>query len=239
MGLKILKICVALVLIFFSMANASSGVEEKLRFEIVKFLKGKFSDRKIDFVVNLKGKFEQSLLSENCDVSIVRKFGSGFKGYQSFAFKICSGDSVREIMVQAFVRTFENVLVAKKDLKRGKVFDSEAELFEFVGFEKIETTFLRDDYIVDVGSVLGKRLKMPVRKGEVIFESYFEDLPMVKAGEKVKLIASVGSVKIETIGIAKKDGRLNDLVRVLNPESGKLLLGKVIGRGVVAVEIEN
>ncbi|CUT00380.1 flagellar basal body P-ring formation chaperone FlgA [Candidatus Chrysopegis kryptomonas] len=237
MKLLAMKICVALIL--FQMLNAGSDVEERSKSEIVKFLSGKFPERKIDFVINLKKKFDANLFNESCEIKIVKQMSSGFKGYQSFEFKVCSGDSVKEIIVQAFVRAFENVLIAKKDLKRGEVFDSEGKLFEFIGFEKIETTFLRDDYAVGVNSVLGKRLKMPVRKGDVVFMSYFEDLPMVKAGEKVKLIATVGTVKIETTGIAKKDGKLNDVVRVLNPESGKLLYGKVIGKGIVAVEIEN
>jgi len=32
---------------------------------------------------------------------------------------------------------------------------------------------------------------------------------------------------------------LNERVRVVNPESGKLFYGKVIGEGIVEVEIEN
>jgi len=98
---------------------------------------------------------------------------------------------------------------------------------------------LRDGFVKDKDEILGKRLKKFLKKGEMVFGSYFEELPSVVAGERVKILAIVGNVKVETDGIAKSSGKINDNVRILNLSSGKVIYGKVIGRGVVAVEIEN
>ncbi|MFN3135399.1 MAG: flagellar basal body P-ring formation chaperone FlgA [Candidatus Kryptonium sp.] len=216
----------------------STGSEDKLKSEIVSYLSRKFPDKKVDYLIELKGMAWNFQNFENCDVKVV-KGGSNYRGYQTFKIQICSDDSVKEIFISALVRTFENVLVARKKLKRGVVIDSKDKIFDLFLFEKVETTFLRDDYVCDVSKILGKEIKKPVREGEIIFENYFEDLPLVKAGERVRVIARAGNIKIETIGIAKRDGRLNEKVRILNPNSGKLFYGKVIGEGVVEVEIEN
>lgn len=212
--------------------------EDKLKSEIVNYLRGEFPDKKVDYLIELKGVSRGIQNFENCDVKIV-KGGSNYRGYQTFKAQICCGDSIREVFISALVRTFENVLVARKSLKRGIVIDSKDKIFDLFLFKKVETTFLRDNYVCDVSKVLGKEIKKPLKDGEIIFESYLDDLPLVKAGEKVRVVVRAGNVKIETVGVAKRDGKLNERVRILNPESGKLFYGRVIGEGVVAVEIEN
>ncbi|CUS76566.1 flagella basal body P-ring formation protein FlgA [Candidatus Kryptonium thompsonii] len=226
------------IFLLILLQNFFHGSEDKLKSEIVNYLRGKFPDKKVNYLIELKGVGWNIQNLENCDVKVV-KGGSNYRGYQTFKVQICSDDSVREIFISALVRTFEDVLVARGKLKRGIVIDSKDKIFDLFLLERVETTFLRDGYVCDVSKVLGKEIKKPVREGEIIFESYFEDLPLVKAGERVRVVAKAGNVKIETIGIAKRDGRLNERVRVVNPESGKLFYGKVIGEGIVEVEIEN
>lgn len=232
------KICVLLLIQFGSVKVQNDGLL-KLKSAIVDFLSLKFSDRKVDYVVDFKGQIDEKMFKEGCDIQVVKESGSDYRGYQTFKVIISYGNSVAETFVQALVRTFENVLVAKVDLKRGEVIESGEKFFEMFSFEKIETTFLKDDFVCDVGLVYGKKLKKAVRKGEVIYESYFEDLPVIKVGELVKVIARAGNVKVEISGIAKENGILNERIRVLNPASGKMFYGRVIGDGVVEVEVKN
>jgi len=208
---------------------------EALKSEIVKFLNQRFAYDKIEFVVEIKSDVRRFLKCDSCRFEIVQKNIIKPRLYQTFKVRSHTKDSLCEdFTVQTFIRTFEDVLIAKRDLKRGEIVDE-----NMFTVERVETTFLRGDLIKDKRDVLGKRLKKFLREGEIAFESYFEDLPIVVSGEKVKILAIVGNVKVETEGIAKGSGRLNDNVRVLNISSGKLIFGRVIGRGVVAVEIEN
>ncbi len=212
---------------------------EKLKSALVNFLNEKFADRKVEYIVDLKTKIDENFV-QNCDeINVIQKSGSGYKGYQTFKVKVCSNGDCKEMLVQAFIRTFENVLLARRDLKRGEVMESSEKIFDSFLIEKIETTFLKDDFVSEARVILGKKVRKLIKKGEIIFESYFEELPLVKAGEKVKVIARTGNVKVETFGIAKADGKLNDFIRILNPTSGKLFDAKVVNRGVVEVEIEN
>ncbi len=208
---------------------------ENLKNEIVKFLNQKFAYDKIEFVVEIKSDVGKLFKYDTCQFEIIQKNIREPRLYQTFKVRIHTKDSsYRDFAIQAFIRTFEDVLIAKRDLKRGEIADKDMFILE-----RVETTFLRDGFIKDNGEVLGKRLKKFLKKGEIIFGSYFEELPSVVSGERVKILAIVGNVKVETDGIAKSSGKINDNVRVLNLSSGKLISGKVIGRGVVAVEIEN
>lgn len=215
----------------------SSGFSEKLKNEIVNYLTKKFSDRQVEYLVELKSKFTNFGNFENCDVKVIQG-PDDFRGYQTFKVKVSGKDGSKEFFVSALLRTFENVVVARRDLNRGEVVDS-VRVFDLFSFERIETTFLKDGYLCNVSGVYGKKLKKAVRRGEIVFESYFDVLPLVKGGETVRVIAKVGNVKVETMGIARSDGHLNEIIMVVNPRSGKLFPGKVVRKGVVAVEIEN
>lgn len=226
------KICLIILL-----QVPSSGFSEKLKNEIVNYLTKKFSDRQADYFVELKSKFASYGNFENCDIEVVQG-PDDFRGYQTFKVKVSSKDEFREFLVSVLVRTFENVVVARKDLNRGEVIDS-GKVWGLFSVERRETTFLKKGYLCDVSGIYGKKLKKALRRGEIIFESYFDDLPLVKGGETVRVIAKVGNVKVETMGIAKSNGHLNEIIMIVNPASGKLFHGKVIRKGVVAVEIEN
>ncbi len=215
-----------------------TGFEDKLKGEIVSYLSRKFSDKEVNYLIELKNVGWEVQGIESYDIKIVRG-SSNYRGYQTFKVQICRGDSAKEFFISALVRTFENVLIAKKNLRHGVVIDSRDKIYDLFLFEKVETTFLRDGYVCDVSKILGKAVRKPVREGEIIFENYFEDLPLVKAGEMVRVIARIGNVRIETTGVAKGDGKLSEKVRILNPNSGKLFYGRVISEGVVEVEIEN
>lgn len=237
-----IKICF-LIFSQFGIAQVENGkdisVVEKLKSALVDFLSERFADKKVEYIVDLKTRVDENLIRSCDEINVIQKSGSGYRGYQTFKIKVCSNGDCKEMFVQAFVRTFENVLLARKDLKRGEVMESNEKIFDSFSIEKIETTFLRDDFVSDARAILGKKVRKLIKKGEIIFESYFEDLPLVKAGERVRVIAKIGNVKVETFGIAKGDGKLNDFIRVLNPASGKLIDARVVDKGVVEVEIEN
>lgn len=234
-----IEICILILMLFGPGQNRDGNAigVEKLKNLIVNFLSEKFTDERVNYLVDLKSRIDMNL--DGCEVRVIQKSGQGYRGYQTFKVRICSGDSAREIFVQALVRTFEDVLIAKRDLKRDEVVDSDGKIFDMFSVERVETTFLRDGFIRNAGAVSGKKIKKFIRKGEIIFDDYLEDLPMVRSGQKVRVIARAGNVKVEISGIAKGDGRLNDLIRVLNPGSGRVFYGKVVGEGIVEVEIEN
>lgn len=58
----------------------------------------------------------------------------------------------------------------------------------------------------------------------------------IKSGDNVKLIAQIGTARIEAMGEAQQNGRVGDLIRVRNVESNRIVHGRVDRSGMILVE---
>jgi flagella basal body P-ring formation protein FlgA len=60
--------------------------------------------------------------------------------------------------------------------------------------------------------------------------------PVIKAADTVKLIARIGSARVEALGEAQQEGRVGDIIRVRNVESNRVVHGRIEAGGIVVVE---
>jgi flagella basal body P-ring formation protein FlgA len=60
--------------------------------------------------------------------------------------------------------------------------------------------------------------------------------PAVRSGEVVQLRVTSGSLQISAEGVAAQDGEIGDVIRIVNPSSGRTLRGRVVGPRVVEVQ---
>jgi len=58
---------------------------------------------------------------------------------------------------------------------------------------------------------------------------------LVRQGQRVTLVASLGGVRVRAQGVALQAGRYGALIRVQNPSSSKVVQGTVRSRNVVDV----
>ena len=146
-----------------------------------------------------------------------------------------AGEKKLMLPVYLDVRVVQPVVIARKGLGRGDVLTEE--------------TTITDRRAVDAAAkvpapdlVLGRKLKRPLAAGAVVLASDVEYLPtptaavLVKARQPVKMLSRSGSFTIRADGEAMQEGRLDDLVRVRNTASKKVVVGKVTGPGVVEIE---
>jgi len=59
--------------------------------------------------------------------------------------------------------------------------------------------------------------------------------PVIHKGDKVKLVAKSGNIKIVTFGIAKSAGGTGDQIRIENMTSKKTIVGRVKDASTVEV----
>lgn len=141
-------------------------------------------------------------------------------------------DKVRKnISIQGDLKALAPVVTATSSLRRGTILshDNTTEsLKDLTGYE---------NPVTDQGLVLGKRLKRAVRAHGVIEASDVEIPPLVRRGQYVKIIVSHGKLHITATGIANADGKLNEVIRVRNASSDKLIRGRVTAPGIVEVMI--
>ncbi len=84
--------------------------------------------------------------------------------------------------------------------------------------------------------VVGKRVKRPIGKGNVVKLDYLEAPPMVREGEEVLIVLEKGNLKVTVRGIARDEGGKGEIVRVENTGSGKVVTGRVVEPKVVRVD---
>ncbi|MDX9786431.1 MAG: flagellar basal body P-ring formation chaperone FlgA [Desulfobacterales bacterium] len=89
--------------------------------------------------------------------------------------------------------------------------------------------------LVDIAEAAGQLAKVSIRPGTPIRSAMLEVPPLVQKGNRVKILAGSGKLKVTTMGIAKSSGGMGEQVRVENPTSNKIIIGRVSGESTVDV----
>jgi flagella basal body P-ring formation protein FlgA len=143
---------------------------------------------------------------------------------------VINGKKTDRVSVTGLVALYETVLLAKRAFEKGEVLSKES-----VYAEKKNIFGLGDGYILSVDAIEGKRLASAVRQGECITASLVVPPPLVQKGDIVSLVAQNESLLIVTKGICREDGFENDVIKIENLNSGKIIRGKIKEKSKVEV----
>ncbi|MCQ4259988.1 flagellar basal body P-ring formation chaperone FlgA [Stutzerimonas stutzeri] len=99
--------------------------------------------------------------------------------------------------------------------------------------QRINIAKARRGYYNRIEEVAGLAAKRRIRAGQTITPALLEQAMAVKRGQPVKIVASHDGIEASTSGEALADGQPNDVIRVRNMGSGKVIDAKVIEAGVV------
>ncbi len=139
--------------------------------------------------------------------------------------------AIRTIGTSIDVKLFENVVVAKNRVKsRTPVSVSDFSI------ERVETNKLVGNPVKDFAYLEGMRASKTISKGKILTEEMLELVPVVKRGERVKIVYESGVLHVESYGIARKDAVEGEMVEVENTVSGRKVFGRASGDGIVIVE---
>jgi len=89
--------------------------------------------------------------------------------------------------------------------------------------------------LTDLKSVEGKQAARYIPAGSVVFQSMIEEIPIIRVGDKVKIIVDKGSVKVFADGEARQKGAMGELIRVVNIGSKKIIRAEIIDSMTVVV----
>ncbi|MFO7325756.1 MAG: flagellar basal body P-ring formation chaperone FlgA [Pseudomonadota bacterium] len=96
---------------------------------------------------------------------------------------------------------------------------------------------LASSYIGSVEELAGRHLKRPVPAGTALTAELLAADILVRRGQRVTLVASVGGLEVRAQGEAIQDATPNGRVRVLNLTSRKVVEGQVESRDIVRVSL--
>jgi flagella basal body P-ring formation protein FlgA len=83
--------------------------------------------------------------------------------------------------------------------------------------------------------VEGAQAARAIEPGTVLTSDVLTVPPSVRSGQQVRLRAVVDGIVAHGVAIATENGRLGAVVRVVNPDSKRTIVGRVVGRGEVEV----
>jgi flagella basal body P-ring formation protein FlgA len=132
----------------------------------------------------------------------------------------------------ALIRLFDRVCVANSSLHQHHLLsrrDLKRELQDVTGLQS--PSFKR------IEKLFGRRTKQTVEKGGIITEDMIEDPPLIREGERVRIIFVYENQKVMTRGYAIKDGWLGDQILVRNPKNRSELVGLVVKSKEVEVRL--
>jgi flagella basal body P-ring formation protein FlgA len=146
----------------------------------------------------------------------------------SIIFRI-DGRVVKNMSVRGELEALAEVVVAAKSIKRGQILTAAHLTKALMDISKtpgIGTEL--DDFI-------GLKIKKTIRSGIPLQHSIVETLPVVRRGERVKIVIQTGSMLLTATGLAHSDGKMDQIIRVQNVNSNKVLHCRVAAPGLVEV----
>nr|WP_204305124.1 flagellar basal body P-ring formation chaperone FlgA [Desulfurobacterium thermolithotrophum] len=148
--------------------------------------------------------------------------------YARVVYSIFSkGNLIKKLWITVKIDRKRKATVAVKDIPKGKLIT-----YSDVKIEKVPSKKARKSAI-SLNEVIGKIAKRDIRKGEVIKITDLSPNYVVWRNKPVKIIYDIHNIHIELLGIALENGAIGDIIRIKNISTGKVLICKVIGNGIV------
>ena len=123
------------------------------------------------------------------------------------------------------------VAVAAAQLAKGTLLDESNITMATKDITKFSTPCL------DPANLKGKVLVRSIKEGGVIEMSAVQQPPLIRKGEMVKIVYNRGGIFLSTQGVAKTNGTIDEMIKVQNINSKKILNCRVSAAGLVEVAL--
>ncbi|MFA5905118.1 MAG: flagellar basal body P-ring formation chaperone FlgA [Desulfobacula sp.] len=143
---------------------------------------------------------------------------------------IVDGKKTDRVNVTGLVALYETVFLAKQAFEKGEVLTKEN-----VYQQKKNIFETGNNYIASFEAIEGKKLVSGIRQGECITANLIASSPLIQKGDMVSLVARNNTLLIVTSGVCREDGSENDIIKVENVNSGKIVRAIVKEKSKVEV----
>ena len=99
----------------------------------------------------------------------------------------------------------------------------------------VDLPSLMHDFVLEEDEVIGKQVLRPLAPRQPIRKVMLDDPPLVHKGDRVRIEVRQGGLLVQTVGLAKAAGKSGETIPVQNQSSGREVIGRIMGSGVVEV----
>ena len=137
---------------------------------------------------------------------------------------------IKRVRINAKVVVYQDVVKTRNSLQRGNVIGESD-----VVMERIRTERILRDIPTNLDRVIGQAATRNLQPGNTVKFRDLKQVPTIKRGSRVIILARKGSMKITAPGTAREDGFKNKIVQVVNLETKKTVYAEVINSNTVEV----
>jgi len=138
---------------------------------------------------------------------------------------------IRRLRVNAKVGVYQDVVRTVNSVQRGNVISASD-----VIVARTRTERILKDVPATLNQVIGQAATKNIQNGEIVKFRDLKQVPTVKRGSRVIILARKGSMKITTPGVVREDGFKNGIVQVVNLGTKKTIYAEVINENTVEVK---
>ncbi len=142
----------------------------------------------------------------------------------------CTGAAAWTVYVPVTVTAYREVVVAKRPLARGTRIAEED-----LAVEDREVSQLRGVFLTRKADAIGLELDQSITAGALLDRDQLRKARIVKRGQNVVLFSAHGPLQVTAPGEALADGAMDDIIRVRNALSRRVIQGRIRDGGKVEV----
>ncbi len=168
------------------------------------------------------GDLEVEVIPSNPNILGSRRF--------TLIYKV-DGKIVKNISIRGRIQAMGDVAVLTRNVKRNEIITP-----DMVKMETKDLARLKDP-CMDLREIIGKKMTRRGRGGRVLSIDNVDFPPVVQKGQLVKILVNYKSMSLTATGIASSNGKQDQVIRVKNTRSQKIIFCKVAAPGIVEVQI--
>ncbi len=142
----------------------------------------------------------------------------------------CNDDLPWSIYIPVKAELTRKMLVSTTTITRGELISADK-----VTLAEQAISHQNKKHFSDLSNVIGREARRTINPNRVINSSMLQQALLVRKKEAVLIYAQNKNIRVSMRGTALKNGRHNEMIKVRNNSSNKIIEALVIKRGVVAV----
>ncbi len=148
-----------------------------------------------------------------------------------YANLLVDGKLAEKVKIKARVEMYQEVAMATRTIKKGEILTEE----DFA-LERRLVKRANPNLISNLDQLVGKRAKRSIAANTPLQQNMLDLPPIVHKKNRVKIILQSKFLKITAVGVATENGAMGNYIKVMNLDSKKIILAKVVGDNLVKVD---
>ena len=137
----------------------------------------------------------------------------------------------KNIAIVGHIEALAPVAVAASTIERGVTVEQEQIHLITMNIADINSPCL------DPREIVGKKANRMIKEGTAIEHAWVDTPPMIARGQTVKIVLNNGELHVSTTGIANTNGVKDQIIKVMNINSKKIIDCRVAAPGLVEVQL--